>query len=151
MEKKAPRVPSARGAAKKVKSDEVTSTFRAVGRRKSAIARVMIQDGTGAIVVNEKEFKQYFPLAGHQRIIEAPLVITDTRSHIDVSVRVVGGGIRGQADAIRHGIARALVLRNADLKKTMRSEGFLTRDPRVKERKKPGLKRARRAPQFSKR
>ncbi len=151
MEKKVTRTPSTRSAAKKVHADEEIKAFRAVGRRKSAIARVMIKEGTGDIIVNEKEFRQYFPLAEYQRIMEAPLVITDTRSHVNISVKVIGGGKRGQADAVRHGIARALVLRNADLKKTMRSEGFLTRDPRVKERKKPGLKRARRAPQFSKR
>ncbi|MBI4272283.1 30S ribosomal protein S9 [Candidatus Uhrbacteria bacterium] len=137
--------------ARNKKKEEDTTFLRATGRRKEAVALVRISEGTGSIVVNGKEYKTYFPFFELQKSVEAPLVITDTRSALDVSVKVLGGGVRGQAEAIRHGISRALLLRNADFRKTLRSEGFLTRDPRVKERKKPGLKRARRAPQFSKR
>lgn len=122
-----------------------------VGRRKSAIARVRILPGTGAIVVNGKEYKAYFPIQLLQKDIERPLTATSMLGTIDVACIVSGGGFRGQAEALRLGIARGLILMNPDFKKTMRSEGLITRDSRVKERKKPGLKRARRAPQFSKR
>ncbi len=125
--------------------------WRAVGRRKQSIARVRITHGTGKIIVNEKEYTKYFPLRDLQWTIEGPLTSVDLRSRLNVSVKVAGGGFRGQAESIRHGIARALVSYDAELKKTLRGAGFMTRDPRVKERKKPGLKRARRAPQFSKR
>ena len=126
-------------------------TIRAVGRRKSAIARVRLAPGKGKIVVNGKDFVEYFPYFEFWKEIEAPLVLTDTRTSVDISALVQGGGSRGQAEAVRHGITRALVLMNPEWKKTLRSEGFVTRDPRVKERKKPGLKRARRAPQWQKR
>ncbi len=136
----------------KKKTKEEDPTFiRATGRRKEAVALVRLSEGTGAIVVNGKDYKTYFPFFELQKSVEAPLVITDNRNSLDVSAKVLGGGVRGQAEAIRHGISRALLIKNIDLRKTLRSEGFLTRDPRVKERKKPGLKRARRAPQFSKR
>lgn len=123
----------------------------AIGRRKSAIANVKLVPGKGAIMVNEKEYKIYFPLPLLQKNIELPLVLTNMADSYDVHSRVNGGGFRGQAEALRLGISRALLKINPDLKKTLRSEGLVTRDPRVKERKKPGLKRARRAPQFSKR
>ncbi|MBI2483605.1 30S ribosomal protein S9 [Candidatus Uhrbacteria bacterium] len=135
----------------KTKSESKTFVARAVGRRKEAIARVSLSEGIGKIIVNGKDYTHYFPTFALQKNVQAPLVLTDTAAGFDVSVKVVGGGVRGQADAVRHGISRALLSLNNDLKKTLRAEGFLTRDPRVKERKKPGLKRARRAPQFSKR
>lgn len=134
------------------KSDaKATDAIRAIGRRKSAIANVMMVPGKGAIMVNEKEYKMYFPLPLMQKNIELPLVLTNMAGSYDIQSRVTGGGFRGQAEALRLGISRALLKINPDLKKTLRSEGLVTRDPRVKERKKPGLKRARRAPQFSKR
>ncbi|MBI4250573.1 30S ribosomal protein S9 [Candidatus Uhrbacteria bacterium] len=135
----------------KAKGDGKALVFRAVGRRKEAIARVLIAEGIGKITVNGKDYTQYFPTFELQKNVQAPLELTNTAAGLDVSVKVIGGGVRGQADAVRHGISRALLALNQDLRKTLRAEGFLTRDPRVKERKKPGLKRARRAPQFSKR
>jgi len=135
----------------KTKGDSKALVLRAVGRRKEAIARVSIAEGIGKITVNGKDYTQYFPTFELQKNVQAPLALTNTAAGLDVSVKVIGGGVRGQADAVRHGISRALLALNHDLKKTLRAEGFLTRDPRVKERKKPGLKRARRAPQFSKR
>ncbi len=125
--------------------------YRAVGRRKEAIARVLLHSGTGKFIVNEKSVERYFPSFELLQSVQAPLVQTNLRETLDVSAKVIGGGFHGQADAVRHGISRALLLLNPDFRKTLRSLGFLTRDPRVKERKKPGLKRARRAPQFSKR
>ncbi len=125
--------------------------FRAVGRRKEAIARVRISQGSGSFIVNEKPVELYFPSFVLLQTVQAPLVQTNLKDSMDVSVKVEGGGFRGQADAVRHGVARALLLMNPDFRKTLRSLGYLTRDPRIKERKKPGLKRARRAPQFSKR
>jgi small subunit ribosomal protein S9 len=142
----------AKSAAPKKKTKlEQSPIIRATGRRKRAIALVRLSAGEGAIVVNGKDYKIYFPFFELQKSVEAPLTLTDTRASFDVSVKVSGGGVRGQAESIRHGIARALLAQNIDLKKTLRSEGFLTRDSRIKERKKPGLKRARRAPHFSKR
>lgn len=137
----------------RVKKAEVldVSVITAVGRRKSAIARIRLVPGNGDIVVNDKPFAQYFPLANLQQSIEKPMILTSTRSMYSVSAKVNGGGVHGQADSVRLGIARALLKINPDFRKTLRSEGLLTRDPRIKERKKPGLKRARRAPQFSKR
>ncbi|MDO8571809.1 MAG: 30S ribosomal protein S9 [bacterium] len=125
--------------------------FFTVGRRKNAIARIRLTEGDGSIIINEKSYKDYFPLYELQKTVEAPLAAINRLGSISVSVKVLGGGFRGQAEAIRHGITRALVEMDSELRKTMRGLGYLTRDPRVKERKKPGLKRARRAPQFSKR
>ncbi len=138
---------------KKEDEQEIVSKemIRTVGRRKCAIARIRLTSGKGTITVNDKDFTKYFPYFEFWKEIESPLVLTDTRTAVDISARVQGGGVRGQAEAIRHGITRALVIMNQEWKKTLRAEGFITRDPRVKERKKPGLKRARRAPQFSKR
>lgn len=124
---------------------------RAVGRRKCAIARVRLLHGEKGITINGKDYTDYFGVYEFQKAVSLPLSLVNLENSFGVSVKVQGGGIRGQAEAVRHGIARALVKHDPELKKTMRSEGFMTRDARVKERKKPGLKRARRAPQFSKR
>lgn len=124
---------------------------RAVGRRKSAAARVRLSLGQGQITVNGKSLKEYFNYFDWQEMIIAPLKVLGKEKDLDVSVKVAGGGIKGQIMAIRHGIARALVDWNEDFRKTLKSQGFLTRDARVKERKKPGLKKARRAPQWRKR
>lgn len=122
------------------------------GRRKSAIARVrLIPGGTGVITINGRNIDEYCDLDTLKLIIRQPLVLTETESKYDVFVNVIGGGFTGQAGAIRHGISRALVVAEPELRVTLKKEGFLTRDPRMKERKKYGLKKARRAPQFSKR
>ena len=122
------------------------------GRRKSAIARVrLIPGGTGAITINGRSIDEYCGLDTLKLIIRQPLVLTETESKYDVFVNVVGGGFTGQAGAIRHGVARALVVAEPELRPALKKAGFLTRDPRMKERKKYGLKKARRAPQFSKR
>ena len=122
------------------------------GRRKSAIARVrLIPGGTGAITINGRSIDEYCDLDTLKLIIRQPLVLTETESKYDVFVNVVGGGFTGQAGAIRHGVARALVVAEPELRPALKKAGFLTRDPRMKEIKKYGLKKARRAPQFSKR
>ena len=125
--------------------------FHAVGRRKKAIARVRLIPGEGNIVVNKRSLDDYFGYETLKTVVRQPLAITDTASRFDVIVNVKGGGYTGQAGAIRHGIARALVKADEELKPAIKKAGFLTRDPRMKERKKYGLKAARRAPQFSKR
>ncbi len=126
---------------------------RAVGRRKEAAARVQISAtaGNGEITVNGKPFKQYFSYILHQSLIEQPLKLVGLLGTFGVSVKVVGGGVRGQAEAVRHGIARALIILNPEYRKSLKAVGFLTRDPRAKERKKFGLKRARKSAQWSKR
>ena len=122
------------------------------GRRKSAVARVrLIPGGTGAININGRSIDEYCDLDTLKLIIRQPLVLTETDSKYDVFVNVNGGGFTGQAGAIRHGIARALIVAEPELRPALKKEGYLTRDPRMKERKKYGLKAARRAPQFSKR
>ena len=122
------------------------------GRRKMSVARVRITpNGTGKIVINKRDLNDYFGLGTLQQIVKQPLVLTGTEGKFDISVNVVGGGLTGQAGAIRHGIARALVRYNEQYKAELKKAGFLTRDSRVKERKKYGLKKARKAPQFSKR
>lgn len=124
----------------------------AVGRRKSAVARVRLYPGNGAIIVNGKPSKDYFGgRAIHQVVLNQPLVLTGTADRFDVHVRVVGGGTTGQAEAARHGISRALCKFDQELRPIVKRAGLLTRDPRVKERKKVGLKRARKAPQYTKR
>jgi small subunit ribosomal protein S9 len=123
----------------------------AIGRRKTASARVRLYQGTGEIVVNDLPMTQYFGRALDQMILRQPLVATGTDATTNVSVKVQGGGEGGQAAAVRLGIARALILIDANLRKPLKSAGFLTRDARAKERKKPGLKRARKAPQYTKR
>ena len=125
--------------------------FWGTGRRKKAVARVRLVAGKGAIVVNKRELDNYFGLETLKTIVRQPLVLTETLAKFDVYVNVKGGGFTGQAGAIRHGIARALVKADESLKPELKKAGFLTRDPRMKERKKYGLKAARRAPQFSKR
>jgi small subunit ribosomal protein S9 len=126
--------------------------YEAVGRRKTAIARVRLYTkGDKMFLVNDLPFENYFKGAEFKNIIESPLVKMNCTDRFRVTARVLGGGINAQAEALRHGIARALVLFNADFKKRLKKSGYLTRDPRMKERKKPGLKKARRAPQWAKR
>ena len=126
--------------------------FWGTGRRKKAIARVrLIPGGTGNIVINYRALEDYFPQGTLQYIVKQPVVLTATETAYDIVVNVCGGGYTGQAGAIRHGISRALITAQPELRAALKKEGFLTRDPRAKERKKYGLKKARRAPQFSKR
>ncbi len=125
--------------------------YYGTGRRKSSVARVYLVPGKGTITSNKKNIDEYFGLESLKVIVRQPLTITETVEKYDVIVTVKGGGFTGQAGAIRHGIARALLTVDADFRPVLKKEGFLTRDPRMKERKKYGLKKARRAPQFSKR
>ena len=128
-----------------------TDKFYGTGRRKKSIARVYLAPGTGKITINKRDIDEYFGLETLKVIVRQPLVLTENADKFDIKVNVRGGGTTGQAGAIRHGIARALVEADADYRPTLKSAGYLTRDPRMKERKKYGLKAARRAPQFSKR
>ena len=122
------------------------------GRRKSSVARVhLFQGGTGAITINGRDIEEYFGLETLKMVVRQPLVSTETVGKVDIVATVEGGGVSGQAGALRHGIARALLLMSEDYRPILKKSGFLTRDPRMKERKKYGLKAARRAPQFSKR
>ncbi len=122
------------------------------GRRKSSVARVRVyENGTGSIIINGRDMDDYFGLETLKLIVRQPLVSTDMLGKVDIVVTVAGGGVSGQAGAIRHGISRALLGINPEYRATLKAAGFLTRDPRMKERKKYGLKAARRAPQFSKR
>jgi small subunit ribosomal protein S9 len=126
--------------------------FYGTGRRKSSVARVRVyENGTGAITINGRDIDDYFGLETLKLIVRQPLVTTELVGKVDVVVTVAGGGVSGQAGAIRHGVARALLLLNPEFRAALKAAGFLTRDPRMKERKKYGLKAARRAPQFSKR
>ncbi len=125
--------------------------FYGTGRRKSSVARVRVYNGTGKITINDRDIDDYFGLETLKLIVRQPLNETATEGKFDVVCRVCGGGVTGQAGAIRHGISRALLQFDANLRPTLKKAGFLTRDPRMKERKKYGLKGARRAPQFSKR
>ena len=125
--------------------------YQAVGRRKKAIARVRLIPGEGKIVINGRDIDNYFGLGTLKMTVRQPLVLTALEGRYDVLVNVYGGGLSGQAGAIRHGISRALVKADPELRPAIKKAGFLTRDPRMKERKKYGLKAARRAPQFSKR
>lgn len=126
--------------------------FWGTGRRKKAIARVrVIPGGEGVITINKRPMEEYFSLDTLKYIVKQPLVLTNNLDKYDVMVNVYGGGVTGQAGAIRHGIARALCEADATLRSELKAAGFLTRDPRMKERKKYGLKKARRAPQFSRR
>ena len=125
--------------------------YMGTGRRKKSIARVRLVPGNGKVVINNREIENYFGLETLRMIVNQPLVLTATKDKFDVLVNVHGGGFTGQAGAIRHGITRALVKADEALKPELKKAGFLTRDPRMKERKKYGLKKARRAPQFSKR
>ena len=122
------------------------------GRRKSSVARVRVyENGTGSITINGRDIDDYFGLETLKLLVRQPLVTTDTMGKVDLVVTVAGGGVTGQAGAIRHGVARALLGLNPEYRAALKAAGFLTRDPRMKERKKYGLKAARRAPQFSKR
>ena len=125
--------------------------YQAVGRRKKAIARVRLIPGDGKIVINGRDIDNYFGLETLKMTVRQPLALTSLEGRYDVLVNVCGGGLSGQAGAIRHGISRALIKADPDLRPAVKKAGFLTRDPRMKERKKYGLKAARRAPQFSKR
>ncbi len=125
--------------------------YYGTGRRKSSVARVYLMPGSGNITVNKRSLDEYFGLETLKVIVRQPLAATDTASKYDVLVNVRGGGYTGQAGAIRHGIARALLTVDEEFRPTLKKAGYLTRDPRMKERKKYGLKAARRAPQFSKR
>ncbi len=125
--------------------------YNAVGRRKSAIARVRLVAGDGKIIVNKRELDSYFGLETLKMTVRQPLTLTKAAGDMDILVSVKGGGLSGQAGAIRHGISRALIKADPELRDSLKKAGFLTRDPRMKERKKYGLKAARRAPQFSKR
>ena len=149
--------PRKRAAAKKPEVEENAATFLgqyadAVGRRKTAVALVrFFPKGSGRLLINGKDWKKYFPFVAWQQVIEQPLKIVKVANDGDFSIQVSGGGIPAQADAVQLGIARALVTHDAGVKSSLRAGGLLTRDPRAKERKKPGLKRARRGPQFAKR
>ena len=133
----------------KAKSEKMM--FYGTGRRKSSIARVRLVEGTGIITINGKNIDEYFGVDTLKVIVKQPLTVTNTLTKYDVICKVVGGGLSGQAGAIRHGMARALSEANSEYRPELKSNGFLTRDPRMKERKKYGLKKARKAPQFSKR
>ena len=126
-------------------------TVNAVGRRKAAIARVIVKEGTGAITINKRPLEVYFPSSILQYIVKQPLLTLDVAEKYDINVNLDGGGYKGQAEALRLGIARALVKINPEDKPALRAEGFMTRDPRAVERKKPGQPKARKRFQFSKR
>ncbi len=128
-----------------------TQKFYGTGRRKSSVARVYLVPGTGKITINKRDIDEYFGLETLKVVVRQPLVLTGAEGKYDVQVNVKGGGYTGQAGAIRHGISRALLEADAENRPALKAEGYLTRDPRMKERKKYGLKKARRAPQFSKR
>ena len=130
---------------------ETRPFFYGTGRRKSSVARVRLYNGTGAVTINKRDIDDYFGLETLKLIVRQPLELTGNGGKFDVVVNVNGGGVSGQAGAIRHGIARALLQYDENLRPALKKAGFLTRDPRMKERKKYGLKAARRAPQFSKR
>ena len=125
--------------------------YYGTGRRKKSIARVYLMPGSGKITINKRDIDDYFGMETLKLIVRQPLELTETTAKFDVLVNVYGGGFTGQAGAIRHGISRALLEADADYRPALKKAGFLTRDPRMKERKKYGLKAARRAPQFSKR
>ncbi|NIS79327.1 MAG: 30S ribosomal protein S9 [Anaerolineales bacterium] len=125
--------------------------YEGIGRRKTSSARVRIITGSGQFMVNERPAEEYFPRLGDMDQILGPLRAAELEGKVDISVKVQGGGVTGQTGAIRHGLARALLKMDPELRPTMRAGGFLTRDARMKERKKPGLKRARKAPTYTKR
>jgi len=126
-------------------------TFYALGRRKTAVAQAQVTTGSGAITINELPFEKYFMSEDLRSIVQQPLVAVGLEKSLNVRGKIHGGGIHAQAESLRHAITRGIVLMDGETRRTLKKRGFLTRDPRVKERKKPGLKRARRAPQFSKR
>ncbi len=128
-----------------------TAAYQGTGRRKSAVARVRLIPGEGVIKINNRNFEDYFPNRVSRLVVQQPLEITDTTGRFNIICRVHGGGVSGQSGAVQLGIARALVQANAEFRPVLRKNGFLTRDPRMKERKKYGLHAARKAPQYSKR
>ena len=130
---------------------ETAPYFYGTGRRKSSVARVRIYQGTGKVTINDRDIDDYFGLETLKLIVRQPLAVAGVEGKFDIVVRVAGGGVSGQAGAIRHGLSRALLVYDENLRGELKKAGFLTRDPRMKERKKYGLKAARRAPQFSKR
>ena len=130
---------------------ETKPYFYGTGRRKHSVARVRVYNGTGKVTINGRDIEDYFGLDTLKLLVRSPLVLTETEGKFDVVVNVIGGGCSGQAGAIRHGLSRALLQYDPALRPALKKAGFLTRDPRMKERKKYGLKAARRAPQFSKR
>ena len=130
---------------------ETKPYFYGTGRRKNSVARVRVYNGTGKITINDRDIEEYFGLETLKLIVRQPLSVADVDGKFDIVVRVAGGGVSGQAGAIRHGLSRALLVYDEALRPALKKAGFLTRDPRMKERKKYGLKAARRAPQFSKR
>ncbi len=130
---------------------ETKPYFYGTGRRKNSVARVRVYNGTGKITINDRDIDDYFGLETLKLIVRQPLVVAGVEGKFDIVVRVAGGGVSGQAGAIRHGLSRALLVYDENLRTDLKKAGFLTRDPRMKERKKYGLKAARRAPQFSKR
>ena len=130
---------------------KIALQYWGTGRRKEAVARVRIVPGNGRITVNDRPLEEYFPLAQLQLMVRSPLQLTEGEGRYDVHARVNGGGVSGQAGAMRHGVARALLRVDAELRPVLKKAGMLTRDPRAKERRKYGLKKARKAPQFSKR
>ena len=130
---------------------ESTPYFYGTGRRKSSVARVRVYNGTGKVTINGRDIDDFFGLETLKVIVNQPLVLTGNEGKFDIVCTVNGGGVSGQAGAIRHGLSRALLVYNPELRPELKKAGFLTRDPRMKERKKYGLKAARRAPQFSKR
>jgi len=130
---------------------KTTAQYLGTGRRKKSVARVRLLPGSGNITINKRDLEDYFGLETLKMIVRAPMTLTGTLSKYDVYVNVYGGGTTGQAGAIRHGISRALIVADPNLRAALKQAGYLTRDPRMKERKKYGLKAARRAPQFSKR
>ena len=130
---------------------ETKPYFYGTGRRKNSVARVRVYNGTGKITINDRDIDEYFGLETLKLIVRQPLDTTDLLGKVDIVATVTGGGVTGQAGAIRHGVARALLQVNPESRAALKAAGFLTRDPRMKERKKYGLKAARRAPQFSKR
>lgn len=130
---------------------ETKSYFYGTGRRKNSVARVRVYNGTGKITINDRDIDDYFGLETLKLVVRQPLALTGLDNKFDIVVRVSGGGVSGQAGAIRHGLSRALLVYDENLRPELKRAGFLTRDPRMKERKKYGLKAARRAPQFSKR
>ena len=147
-EKPVKKAPAKRATKKTAAKEQV---FAATGKRKRSIARVRLTVGTGKITINGRDIEEYLPLATLRIVARQPLVLTETDKSVDVVANIVGGGFTGQAGALRHGITRALMLYNPTLRTELKKAGFVTRDARIKERKKYGLKKARKAPQFSKR
>lgn len=143
--------PDAAAASRAPAKMEKGARFLATGKRKSAIARVTLVPGNGKIEINKRSLEEFFPRPMHQTMVKQPLTVSGYEGNVDVRVRVHGGGIGGQAGAIRHGVARALTEIDSELRGDLKRRGFLTRDARVKERRKAGLKKARKRPQFSKR